>query len=51
VRAYKFLTAEDLGVFSRFAWPLPNGQPGAWVEAAVETCRSGVHGCRQSDLP
>jgi len=51
VRAYKFLTAEGLGVFSGFAWPLPNGEPGAWVEADVETCRSGVHGCRKSDLP
>src|SRR5262245_46325788 len=51
VRAYKFLTAEGLGVFSGFAWPLPSGEPGAWVEAEVETCRSGVHACRTGDLP
>lgn len=51
MKAYKFLTSEGLGVFSRFAWPLPNGEPGAWVESAVEPCRAGIHACRTIDLP
>jgi hypothetical protein len=51
VRAYKFLTEEGVGVFSRFAWPLPNGGPGAWVESEVEPCRAGIHACRADDLP
>lgn len=50
-RAYKFLTAEGLGVFSGFAWPLPHDGPGAWVESEVEVCRSGIHACRRIDLP
>jgi hypothetical protein len=50
VSAYKFLTAEGKGVFSGFAWPLPNGAPGEWVEAEVELCRSGVHAGRPGDL-
>lgn len=49
--AYKFLTADGRGVFSGFAWPLPQGRPGEWVEADVATCRSGVHACRLVDLP
>jgi hypothetical protein len=40
-----------LGVFSGFVWPLPNGKAGAWVEAEVDPCRSGVHACRQVHLP
>jgi hypothetical protein len=51
VKAYKFLTADGLGVFSRFAWPLPNGEPGPWVESEVGTCTSGIHACRPPDLP
>jgi hypothetical protein len=51
VRAYKFLRADGSGVFSGFAWPLPNGEPGAWVEAEIDPCRSGVHACRRVDLP
>src|SRR5262245_3298756 len=51
MRAYKFLTADGLGVFSRFAWPLPNAGPGAWVESEVEPCRAGIHACRAGDLP
>jgi hypothetical protein len=50
VKAYKFLTAEGRGVFTGFAWPLPNGGPGAWVEAEVQLCRSGVHACRRGDV-
>jgi len=50
VTAYKFLAADGRGVLSGFAWPLPNGAPGEWVEAEVELCRSGVHACRRDDL-
>jgi hypothetical protein len=48
---YKFLAEDGMGVFSRFAWPLPNGGPGRWVESEVVPCRSGVHACRLIDLP
>jgi hypothetical protein len=51
VIAYKFLRADGTGVFTRFPWPLPDGGPGAWVEAPIEACRSGVHACRLRDLP
>jgi hypothetical protein len=51
MRAYKFLTAGGLGMFSRFAWPLPDGGPGAWVASEVHPCRAGIHGCRREDLP
>jgi hypothetical protein len=50
-RAYKFLTADGHGVFSGFAWPLPTNGPGAWLEADVDVCRSGIHACRTIDLP
>ena len=49
--AWKFLGPDATGPFSRFAWPLPDGGPGAWVEAPVEPCRSGIHACRRDDLP
>ena len=48
---YKFLADDGVGVFSRFAWPLPADGPGAWVESEVETCRAGIHACRAADLP
>jgi hypothetical protein len=51
VKAYKFLADDGMGVFSRFAWPMPNGGPGAWVEAEVIPCLSGIHACRLIDLP
>ena len=51
MRAYKFLDGDGQGVFSRFAWPLPDGGPGAWVESEVDPCRAGVHACRPADLP
>jgi hypothetical protein len=50
MNAYKFLTADGRGLFTGFAWPLPNGAAGEWVEADVELCRSGVHACRREDL-
>ena len=49
--AWKFLGQGATGPFSGFAWPRPDGGPGAWVEAAVEPCRSGIHACRRDDLP
>ncbi len=49
--AYKFLRADGSTAFSGFRWPLPDGAPGAWVEAPVDPCRSGVHACRSADLP
>jgi hypothetical protein len=51
MNAYKFLRADGTGVFTRFAWPLPDGGPGAWVEGEPDPCRSGVHACRLGDLP
>jgi hypothetical protein len=49
--AYKFLRRDGSSVFSGFRWPLPDGAPGAWVEAAVDPCRSGIHACRPAGLP
>ena len=49
--AYKYLRADGRGVFTGFAWPLPNGAPGAWVRSDVDPCRSGIHACRPRDLP
>ena len=52
MKAYKFLTADGVGVFSRFVWPLPgDAGPGAWVASDVDACRSGIHACRPIDLP
>jgi hypothetical protein len=51
VIAYKFLRPDGTSVFTGFSWPLPNGGPGAWVEAPVEPCRSGIHACRPEHLP
>jgi hypothetical protein len=51
VIAYKFLRDDGTGVFTRFAWPLPDGGPGDWVTAPILTCQSGIHACRVSDLP
>lgn len=48
---YKFLRRDGTGVFSGFEWPRPDGGPGAWVEAAIYPCRSGIHACRPGDLP
>jgi hypothetical protein len=51
VIAYKFLRPDGTSVFTGFRWPLPNGAPGAWVDARVDPCRSGIHACRVPDLP
>jgi hypothetical protein len=51
VRAYKFLTHDGRGVFSGHPWARTVGGPGAWVEAEVAACRSGIHACRPADLP
>jgi hypothetical protein len=51
VIAYKFLRRDGSSAFAEFRWPLPDGGPGAWVEAAVVPCRSGIHACRLADLP
>jgi hypothetical protein len=51
VIAYKFLRSDGTGVFTRFRWPLPNGGPGAWVDARIDPCVSGIHACRRADLP
>jgi hypothetical protein len=49
--AYKFLRPDGGSVFTGFAWPLPGDEPGAWVEAPLDPCRSGIHACRPSQLP
>ena len=50
--AYKFLRRDGSGPFTRHPWPLPAGGAfGAWVEAPVVPCRSGVHALRLQDLP
>ena len=49
--AYKFLRQDGASVFTNFRWPQPNDGPGAWVEAQVAPCRSGIHACRPRDLP
>jgi hypothetical protein len=51
VIAYKFLRRDGSGAFTRYPWPLPDGGAGAWVEAPVVACRSGIHACRVTDLP
>jgi hypothetical protein len=50
VIAYKFLRAGGTSPFTGFAWPVPEGEPGPWIEAPVEPCRSGIHACRRDDL-
>lgn len=50
--AYKFLRPGGKTIFSSFEWALPEGgRPGAWVDAIVDPCQSGVHACRHRDLP
>ncbi len=50
--AYKFLRPDGTSVFTGFSWPLPQaGSPGEWVEADLDPCRSGIHGCGVAHLP
>lgn len=49
--AYKFLRADGSSPFTGFRWELNGDGRGAWVEAAVDPCRSGIHACRAADLP
>ena len=49
--AYKFLRPDGTSVFTGFAWPLPDGGPGDWVEASPDPCGSGIHACRTAELP
>lgn len=49
--AYKFLRGGGTSAFTAFAWPLPADGPGEWVEAPIDSCRSGIHACRPADLP
>jgi hypothetical protein len=51
VIAHKFLRPGGTSAFTGFRWPLPGDGPGAWVEAPIEPCRSGIHACRTADLP
>lgn len=54
MRAYKFLNAGCVGLYSGFRWPIgAGGEPGPWVEAEgeLEACGNGIHACRLADLP
>jgi hypothetical protein len=51
VIAHKFLGAGGRSRFAAFTWPLPADGPGAWVDAPIVPCRSGIHACRLADLP
>jgi len=50
---YKLLNADGTACNGGVgAWPLPNGQPGAWLRVAppVVPCKHGLHLCRASNL-
>lgn len=52
--AYKFLRPEAVALYSGLRWPQPDGDaPGEWVAATdpLVPCVSGIHACRQRDLP
>lgn len=49
--AYKFLGRDGSSVFTGFRWPLPDDDPGPWIDAPIDPCRSGIHACRPADLP
>jgi hypothetical protein len=51
VIAYKFLHPDGTSIFTGFSWPIEEGGPGAWVEAEIDPCRSGIHACRPEHLP
>jgi hypothetical protein len=48
VIAYKFLSSDRVGLFSRVQWP----EPGTWLEAdeQVERCVSGIHALHAEGL-
>jgi hypothetical protein len=48
VIAYKFLSSDRVGLYSRVRWP----EPGAWLEAEaeIEECRSGIHALYRDGL-
>jgi len=52
VRAFKFLDANAMTVFTGTEWPLPSvSAPGPWVQASeVRPCHAGIHACRVDDL-
>src|SRR3989344_5863344 len=52
-RLYKVLNADGSCCHGGTGkWPLPNGQPGAWLEVTGDLipCRNGLHLCRAGDL-
>jgi hypothetical protein len=49
--AYKFLAPGAVAPFTGFPWPVAEGGPGPWVEAADERADLGIHACRPCDLP
>jgi len=51
VIAYKFLRPDGTSIFTGFRWQLPDRDPGPWIDAEVEPCRSGIHACRPDHLP
>jgi hypothetical protein len=51
VIAYKYLRRDGSSVFTGFRWPLPDDAPGAWVDAPIDPCHSGIHACRPADMP
>ena len=52
---FKFLADGATGPFSGYRWPPPRGSrdPGAWAASTqpLDPCRSGLHVCREVDLP
>ncbi len=49
--AHKFLRTDGTSPFATYRWDLPDLEPGRWVNAPVDPCRSGIHACRMADLP
>jgi len=47
---YKFLASGAVAPFTGFRWPVPDGGPGPWVEAASGRAELGIHACRTCDL-
>ena len=51
--ALKFLNKGALGPYSKFSWPVPNGKPGAWVDAGADliACERGIHAATFTQAP